>query len=84
MVAAAVMECVPADRVPVVHDHAPVAVSAVQVLPVLTPPVLNCTDEPPVAVPLKTSEVAEVIESEFEDPVSLPTASTGVDTDVAE
>ena len=83
-VAAAVMVCVPAASVPVVHDHAPVAVSAVQVLPVLTPPVFNCTVDPPVAVPPKTSAVAEVIESEFDDPVSLPPANTGVDTDVAE
>ena len=83
-VAAAVIECVPAARTPVVHVHAPVEVSAVHVLPVFTAPVFNCTVEPPVAVPLKTRDVDEVIESESDDPLSLDVARAGCDTDVAE
>ena len=69
-VAVAVIELLPAVRVPVVQENAPLPF-AVQVLPVATPPTYNCTVELASAVPVITRDVFLVIKSLLEDPVSL-------------
>ena len=69
-VAVAVISLLPALRVPVVQENAPLPF-VVQVLPVATPPTYNCTVELASAVPVITRDVFLVIKSLLEDPVSL-------------
>ena len=73
----AVITLLPAVKVPVVHENAPLLL-AVHVLPVATPgsPTYNCTMELASAVPVITKDVFFVIKSLLEDPVSLLEAST--------
>jgi hypothetical protein len=71
----AVITLLPAVKVPVVHENAPLPL-AVHVLPVATPPTYNCTMELASAVPVITKDVFFVIKSLLDDPVSLLEAST--------
>ena len=76
-VAVAVISLLPAVRVPVVQENAPLPF-AVQVLPVATPPTYNCTVELASAVPVTTRDVFLVSKSLLEDPVSLLDARASV------
>jgi hypothetical protein len=71
----AVITLLPAVKVPVVHENAPLPL-AVHVLPVATSPTYNCTMELASAVPVITKDVFLVIKSLLDDPVSLLEAST--------
>ena len=79
VVASAVTTLSPAVRTSVSHDHAPVVLLAVQVLPDATPSTNNCTVEPAGAEPVKVNVVADVMLS-VSVPVSSAESKSGVDT----
>jgi hypothetical protein len=70
-VALAVISLMPAVKVAVVHENAPLP-SAVQVFPVATPSTNNWTVELASAVPVTTRDVFLVIKSLLDNPASLP------------
>ena len=74
----AVMTLSPAVNTAVSHDHAPVEVFAIQVLPDASPSTNNCTVEPAGAEPVNVSVVADVMLSVFV-PVSSAASRSGVE-----